>query len=82
MRWDDLRAVVLETNDSGPLGTDVFWLLVGRDDNSQCAVPQGATGEMELLAKLQELPGFDSEAVVVGMRSTRNQHFPCWELEL
>lgn len=29
VRWDDLRAVLVETNDLGPFASDVFWILVG-----------------------------------------------------
>ena len=81
VRWDDLRAVLVETNDTGPWGTDVFWMLVGRDAKSGCVVPQGASGEDELLARLQKLPGFDNEALIAAMSSTDNQRFLCWEAE-
>ena len=30
VRWADLRAVLIETNDEGPIAPDVFWILVGR----------------------------------------------------
>ncbi|MDQ3813865.1 MAG: hypothetical protein M3347_07920, partial [Armatimonadota bacterium] len=40
VRWDDLRAVVIETNDSGPWLADVWWILVGTQ--SGCVIPQGA----------------------------------------
>ncbi|MCA9075570.1 MAG: hypothetical protein KDA93_11095 [Planctomycetaceae bacterium] len=79
VRWDDLRAVLIETNDTGPWGTDVYWLLVGRDAQSGCVVPQGATGEEALLTQLQQLPGFDNEALIEAMGSTENQKFLCWE---
>jgi hypothetical protein len=28
VRWDELRAVLIETSDRGPFETDVFWILV------------------------------------------------------
>lgn len=75
--WADLRAVLIETNDSGPFLMDVFWILIG--SQSGCVVPQGATGEDELLGRLQQLPGFDNQALIDAMLSTDNQRFLCWE---
>lgn len=79
VRWDELAAVVIETNDSGPLGMDVWWLLVPRDSESGCVVPQGARGEDRLLSRLQELSGFDNEALIAAMSCTDNQRFVCWK---
>lgn len=79
--WDELGAVLLETNDSGPWGIDVLWLLVEKGARSGCVVPQGATGEEQLLHRLQELPGFDNKAVIAAMSSVENQRFLCWEAE-
>ena len=74
--WQDLRSVMIRTTDAGPLVADVFWILQGSD--STCVVPQGARGEPELLRRLQELPDFDSEAVIAAMSSTDNAEFLCW----
>ena len=73
-----LCGVVIETNDSGPWGADVWWLLFGADDMLACAYPQGATGEAEALAYLVALPGFDHEAMIRAMRSVDNALFPVW----
>jgi len=75
--WDDLQAVLLETTDEGQFATDVFWILIGKKGG--CVIPQGATGEKELLARLQTLAGFDNEAVIAAMMSVENQRFLCWE---
>jgi hypothetical protein len=75
--WDDLRAVIIETNDTGPVGIDVLWILVGTDTG--CIVPAGATGEAELIAVLQRLPGFDNEAMIAASSSVENRKFLCWE---
>jgi hypothetical protein len=77
VRWDDLRAVLVETNDLGPFASDVFWILVGTA--SGVVVPLGASGEEAMLARLQELPGFDNQLVIAAMTSTENQRFRCWE---
>jgi hypothetical protein len=74
--WRHLRSVRIRTTDAGPFTADVFWVLEGGD--SFCVVPQGARGEDRLLARLQELPGFDSEAVIAAMSSTDNAEFTCW----
>jgi hypothetical protein len=56
----------------------VWWLLSGVNGASGCVIPQGATGEQALLAKLQSLPGFDNEQLITAMSCTDNQKFLCW----
>ena len=80
VRWDDLQMVLIATNDEGPWGDDVFWLLMG-PGGSGCAVTQGVEGSDELLERLQQLPGFDNEAVIRAMGSTGNATFTCWRRE-
>jgi hypothetical protein len=71
-----LRDVHVETNDSGPWGVDVWFVL--RDDlDQQCAFPLGATGEGVVLDRLHQLPGFQLD----GMNSTANARFLCWQRE-
>ena len=74
----DLTGVIVETNDSGPWGADVWWLLFGPDDRTAVAYPQGATGEDAMLNYLMALPGFDNEKMTEAMRSTDNAVFPVW----
>jgi hypothetical protein len=76
--FDDLRGVMIETNDTGPIGTDLWWLLFGADDRLACAFPQGATGEKEAVDRLIALPGFDHEAMILAMGSTTNAVFQVW----
>ena len=78
VRWDDLQMVLIVTTDEGPWSDDVFWMLVSADGKSGCAVPQGVEGSSELLERLQQLPGFDNEAVIQAMGSTENANFVCW----
>jgi hypothetical protein len=75
--WADLQKVEIVTTADGPLAPDVFWVLHGTDGG--CAVPQGATGDGQLLERLQALPGFDDHAVIEAMRSTSNRRFLCWQ---
>lgn len=78
IRWDDLGAVMIETNDSGPWGCDVCWHLIDRAGKRGCIIPQGATGEDGLLQRLQQLPEFDNEQVIEAMSSMKNCLFKCW----
>ena len=73
-----LSAIVIETNDSGPWGIDLWWLLFGPDDLLACAVPGGATGETALLDFVRALPGFSYEQMIEAMRSTANATCPLW----
>ncbi len=75
----DLASVVIETNDSGPWGTDLWWLLIGADGQLGCAAPGGATGETELLDYLTALPRFDYQEMTRAMASTDNARFRIWE---
>jgi hypothetical protein len=78
----DLGGVMIETNDSGPFGADVWWLLFGADDRLACAFPQGAVGEKAAVHRLVGLPGFDHEAMIMAMGSTGNAVFPVWRRSL
>jgi len=45
VQLNELTGVAVETNDTGPWGADVWWLLFGKDDKVAVAFPQGSTGE-------------------------------------
>lgn len=74
IRVDDLASVYVETNDSGPWGADVWWLLNDDTGKTRVAFPQLATGEDAVLERLRLLPGFE----VRGMNSGENARFRCW----
>jgi hypothetical protein len=74
--WADLRAVEVATTDDGPFAEDVYWVLHGTE--SPLMIPQSVAGSDSLLTRLQELPGFDSRAVIAAMSSAGNQRFSCW----
>lgn len=76
VRWDDLESVEILTTDEGPFADDVFWLLLSVAGG--CAVPGSAASSGDLLARLQALPGFDNEAVIRAMGSTKNARFELW----
>jgi hypothetical protein len=78
IRWDAVRRVAIETNDSGPWGADVWWLIEG--SQAHCTYPGGATGEIEALKALESrLAGFNDERVVQAMGCTSNKRFVCWQ---
>lgn len=77
VEWLELRVVELVTTDGGPFTEDVFWVLHGT--GSPLVVPQSAGGSDDLLARLQQLPGFDSKAVIAAMSSTSAARFLCWD---
>lgn len=75
--WVDLHEVAIVTTEGGPLSDDIFWVLSDRH-GSACEVSGAAAGSRELLTRLQELPGFDNEAVIAAMAS-RSGRFVCWQ---
>ena len=78
VRWDELERINILTNGDGPFAPDCFWLLIG-PGTTGCCIPQGATGDVELLARMQELPGFNNQVFMEAMGSTQEAIFSCWE---
>ena len=76
VRWGELQEVSILTTDEGPYGDDVIWML--RGTGGGCAVPSETDGVTGLLARLQQLPGFDNGAVIRAMGSTDAAEFVCW----
>ena len=66
------------TNDTGPFGSDIWWLLLGRRENTGCTFPCGASGEKAFLDLVLALPGFKNEVFIQAMGSTSNAQFCCW----
>lgn len=77
--WADLALVDVVTTDQGPAADDVIWLLCAHDGTG-VAVPseQAPDGFLE---RLQQLPGFDNEAVIQAMGSVTDARFRCWDVE-
>ena len=74
--WEDLQSVEIVTTDGGPRAVDVFWVLHGTA--AGCIVPLGATGERQLVERLQDLPGFDHQALSKAMAESGNSRVVCW----
>ena len=76
--WPAVNCIAIETNDSGPWGADVWWLLEGA--GGRVAYPQGSTGDEQVLEELpKRFPAFSQEAVIRAMGCTDNARFVCWE---
>jgi hypothetical protein len=81
LSFNDLAAIVIETNDSGPWGDDVVWHLLGRAEGSCLSIPQIAEGFSPLLERLQRIPGFENKEVIAAMGSASLNAFLCWEAD-
>lgn len=78
VRWDELERINILTNGDGPFAPDCFWLLIA-PGTTGCCIPQGATGDVELLARMQELPGFNNQVFMEAMGSHQEAIFTCWQ---
>lgn len=79
--WSDLWTVAIETNDSGPWGSDVWWVFEGA--SARVGYPQGATGDAGMLEVMQaRLAGFRDAMVIEAMGCTDNARFVCWTREV
>ena len=76
--WHELHEVSIVTTGEGPFVEDVFWLLSNEDQSKGCAIAGGAEGFGDFLGRLQDLPGFDNEAVIHAMGSTDDNRFLAW----
>jgi hypothetical protein len=76
--WSAVTCIAIETNDSGPWGADLWWLIEGGE--SRCSYPGGATGDVEALTVFESLfPGFSDETVIRANGCTSNARFVCWQ---
>ena len=75
--WSDLQSVVIRTTNRGPFDEDVFIVL--SDAAASCWIPQAIAHH--LLERLQQLPGFDNQAVIEAMCCAENNEFVCWTRE-
>ena len=71
-----LQQVDVLTNDSGPWGLDVWWILKSTD--GECRFPQDAQIQAEVLDNLFALKDFDELKFIRAMGSTSHQEFVCW----
>jgi predicted secreted protein len=76
IRWAELERVEIQTTRQVPIQPDAFWILSG--GGRQLIFPMGVEGEAELLARLQQLPGFDDEALVAAVSCVGDERFTCY----
>ncbi len=69
--------VLIETNNSGPWGTDLWWRIFSK--NGILSIPNGATGESEMLENFQRFPNFNNSQLIKAMSSIENAEFIVWE---
>ncbi len=77
VKWNDLQRVEILTTDDGPFAPDMFWVLYGSTDG--CVIPWGATGEKQLMDRLQALPEFRNDVIVNAAGLTTCNQLLCWE---
>lgn len=75
--WADLAEVSIVTTSAGPAVDDFYWVLVAAN-GKRLTVPSEAGGADRLLGKLQELPGFDNQAIIEASACTEDRVFTCW----
>lgn len=79
LQVSDISQIIIETNDSGPWETDVWWRVLGKE--IILSIPGGATGESKMLECFQKFPEFNNEELIKAMSSTANAKFSCWKNE-
>jgi hypothetical protein len=72
----DLVEIRIETTDLGPLFEDAEWVFRFAD-GSEVREPNGSIGVH--LPRLQQLPGFDNDAVIEAMSCVDNRTFVVWK---
>lgn len=78
IEWEDVVRVAVGSEDDGsiPVDDDFYFFLEGKSDRC-CVVPN--TYAVELLPRLQRLPGFDNEALVEGALGEDDEPTVIWE---
>ena len=73
----EIENITIFTNDEGPVGIDFWWRLSG--NGKLVFIPGGATGEREMLHRLQKLSNFNNEELIKATGSTDNAEFLIWK---
>lgn len=78
---EQLAAIVIQTNDTGPAGLDIWWIYIGKDLKIACQYPQRANGEDAVRDWAMALPKFGYEEMIKAMGCTDNDSFVVWSWE-
>lgn len=73
IQLSNIQGIVIRTDDSGPVGSDVFWFI--SDGSSLLSFPMGARGEAKVLDAFQKIEGFDNAEFIKAMGSVDNKLF-------
>jgi hypothetical protein len=76
--WRDVLEVRVETNDAGPYDEDFFLVVIARG-RPPLRIP--STLVHRVLDRIQQLPGFDNDALIKAASSTEKATFMCWTPE-
>lgn len=76
----DLRRVVVATDDSGPWGADVVFLLYSNDPEPAVIFPLEAAGRGDFVKWLSAQPGYQDRELAKAMGSTQPARFEVWAL--
>ena len=77
LSWSEFVRFEIQTNDSGPWDWDVWFVLAGARDS--VSFPLGATGEDEILARVETETGKSRPDLIDGMNCVENRTFITWE---
>lgn len=75
--WKELTGVAIRIFKNEPRTPYVIWIL--GVEKKLLTYPDKATGEIEMLKRLQKLPGFNNNAIISAMSCIENETFICWE---
>lgn len=75
MALRDLSRVVVATDDSGPWGADVVFLLYSSGSDPKCLFPLEANGQDGFITWLESQPGYNSRELAQSMGSTKVARF-------
>ncbi len=76
-----LRRVVVATDDSGPWGVDVVFLLYSSEAAPVGIFPLEATGVQNFIDWLQRLPGYHDRELAKAMSSTEVARFVVYDAQ-
>lgn len=74
----DLSSIVVATDDSGPWGDDVVFILYGADGQPLSIFPSGARGNEEFVKWMAITPGYRDRELARSMASTQVARFTVW----
>lgn len=73
IRFEEIKGIAIETNDSGPFGADVIWHV--SDGKITIHFPMGARGEKEVVEELMKIDSFNYQEMIDAMGSVDNKVF-------